>query len=323
MSEKHRGVPERVLRAGAAATASPGLLTAVRAADSASMPDPARGQLWRASWDDAAQLVLVLRATATGTAVVVPVTVDPPASDESSVVVDAALTVLGHEATFWGGLAKDVPFLVFDLLIGIVAPMIVGAAEHIAANGGQEMLPEGLSAGTRVESLFDSAAGIRAEIADTLERFRQAAWVTQELPAGKSLPELLKGRDDVPALMRQIADALGLKAPEVISIMKGTRPVTPEHAPIIARITSLTEQQVLSAALPLPDGLIRELDRPKWRKALKAQRPPSGSETAARLKVAYGTLALAARQTGTASADSWPQRIRQYLATHPPDRGGQ
>jgi hypothetical protein len=51
--------------------------------------------------------------------------------------------------------------------------------------------------------------------------------------------------------------------------------------------------------------------------------PDHDSETAARLKVAYGTLALAARQTGVASADSWPQRIHQYLATHPPGRHAQ
>lgn len=321
MSENHRVVPEHVLRAGATATVSPRLLAAAHSADSAvSMPDPARGQLWRALWDDATQLVLVLRVTAAGTAVVIPVTVDPPASDEFSVVADAAVTVLGHEATFWGGLAADIPFLVFDVLIGSVAQVIVEAAVHVATNGGQEMLPEGLTTGTRVESPFDPAAGIRAELSDALERLREAAWATQAPPAGESLPELLKGRDDVPALMREIADALDLKPPEVIKILKGVRPVTPEHARTVARITGLTEQQVLSAVSPLPAGLIRELDRPKWRKALRSHRSPDGSETAARLKVAYGTLALAARQTGMTSADSWPERVRQYLATHPPDR---
>ena len=319
MSEKHHGVPERVLRAGAAAAVSPGLLAAVHSAESASsVPDPARGQLWRASWDDETQLVLVLRVTGIGTAVVVPATMDPPTSDESSVVVDPALTVLGHALTVWAGLATEVPFLVFDLMIGAVAPVVVEAAENVPAGGEKRMLPEGVRAGTRVESPFDSAAEIRAELSDVLERLHNAAWVTQTLPAGRPLPELLKGRTDIPALMSEIAEALCLKPPEVIGILKGTRPVIPEHARAVARITGLTEQQVLSSASPLPAVLIRELDRPKWRKALKAQRSPGGSEIAARLKVAYGTLALAARQTGTASADSWPQRIRQYLATHPP-----
>jgi DNA-binding transcriptional regulator YdaS (Cro superfamily) len=324
MTDEHRGVPEHVLRAGAAAAASPGLLAAIQAADrAASMPDPSRGQLWRASWDDVTQLVIVLRVTAVGSATVVPVTVDPPASDEASVVADAALTLLGHEATLWGGFAADIPFLVFDVLLGVVAPTIVAAAERAAVGEGSDELPEGLRAGSHVESPFDPAAQVRAELSDALDLLRHAAWATPSAPAGKPLPELLKGRNDVPALLRKIAETLGLKPPEVMSIMKGARPVLPDQAPVFARITGLTEQEVLSAAPPLPDDLILELDRPKWRKALTARRASAGSEGAARRSVAYGALALAARQTGASSADPWPERIRQYLATHPTGGNGQ
>lgn len=323
MSEKHRGVPEHVLRAGAAAAVSAGLLSAIRSAESATMPDPARGQLWRAMWDDTTQLVLVLQVTSTRTARVAPVTTDPPASHESSVVVDASLTVLGHTATLWGGLATEVPFLVFDLLIGAVAPMAVEAAEQMAADGRRDKLPDGMNAGTPVESPFDRSAEVRAELSDVLERLRSAAWAPQPLQSGKPIRELLKGRRDVPALMKELTEALGLKPPEVISLLLGTRPIAPMHAPVIAQITGLPEWQVLSATDPLPTGLVSELDRPQWRKALRARRKPGESETAARLTVAYGTLALAARQTGPASANSWPQRIRQYLATHPPDGRGQ
>jgi hypothetical protein len=321
MSDQYRRVPERVRRAGAAAAASPGLIKAVRSAENtAIVHDPARGQLWRALWDDVAQLVLVLRLADTGTAVVAPVTTDPPACDESSVVVSADLTMLGHTATLWGGLAMEVPFLVFDLLVGDLAPAVVDAAEHVAVGGGAETLPEGVSAGTPVVSPFDPAAEVRAELSDTLERLRGAAWAPQALGSGKSLRELLRGRSDVPALMEELTRALGLGLPDVLSILMGKRPVTPEQAPAIARVTGLAEEQVLSAVSPLPAGLVSELDRPRWRKALRAQRRSGESETAARLTVAYGTLALAARQTGPASAPCWPQRIRQYLATHPPGR---
>jgi hypothetical protein len=323
MTDEHRGVPEHVLRAGAAAAASPGLLAAIDAADrTASMPDPSRGQLWRASWEGVTQLVVVLRVTTAGTATVVPVTVDPPASDEASVVADAALTVLGHEATLWGGLAADIPFLVFDVPLGIVAPTIVAAAERAAVGGERDELPEGLRAGSRVESPFGPAAQVRAELSDALDLLRHATWVTPSASAGKPLPELLKGRNDVPALLREIAETLGLKPPEVMSIMKGARPVLPDQVPVFARIAGLTEQEVLSAA-PLPDGLILELGRPRWRKALTARRASAGSEGAARRSVAYGALALAARQTGASSADPWPERIRQYLATHPARGNGQ
>ncbi len=321
MSDQHRRVPEHVKRAGAAAAASPSLVKAIRSAgNTAVVDDPARGQLWRASWDDVAQLVLVLRIIGTGTAVVAPVTTDPPACDESSVVVSADLTMLGHTATLWGGLAMEVPFLVFDLLLGDLAPTVVDAVEHVAADGGAEMLPEGVSAGTPVVSPFDPAAEVRAELSDALERLRGAAWAPRALGSGKSLRELLRGRSDVPVLMEELTKALGLGLPDMLSILMGKRPVTPEQAPLVARVTGLTEEEVLSAVSPLPSGLVSELDRPRWRKALRAQRRSGESETAARLTVAYGTLALAARQTGSASVPSWPQRIRQYLATHPPGR---
>lgn len=321
MKDKHHGVPERVLQAGAAAAASPGLLEAVRSAENAAlMLDPARGQLWRASWGDVRQPVLVLRVTETGTAVVAPVSADPPASDESSVVLDPSLTIFGHAVTVWGGLATEIPFLVFDLMIGVVAPTIVTIAEHAAAGEGQEILPEGVRAGAPVESIFDPAAGVRAELSDALERLRDARWAPQALSSGKPLRELLMGRADVAALMRTLAEALGLRPPEVIDLVKGTRPISPADAPAIARITGLTEQAVLSAASPIPASLVRELDRPRWRKELRAQHLGDESEISARLTVAYGALALAARQTGPA-ADPWPQRIRHYLDTHQPDGG--
>lgn len=321
MSDKHRGVPERVLQAGAAAAASPGLLEAVRSAENSTlMPDPVRGQLWRASWEDVRQLVLVLRVTGTGTAVVAPVTADTPANDESAVMLDANLTILGHAVTVWSGLAAEIPLFVFDLVIGAVAPTIVRVAEHAAIGERWENLPEGVSMGTPVESVFDPAAGVQAELSDVLECFRDATWAPDSLPSGKSLRELLMGRADMPALMRELTEALDLKLPEVIDLLKGTRPVDPEHVPAIARTTGLTEQEVLSAASPIPDSLVRELDRPRWRKALRAQRRRDESEASARLTVAYGTLALAARQTGPVAADPWPQRIRHYLDTHQLDR---
>ena len=321
MSDQHRRVPQRVRRAGAAAAASPTLVKAARSAENtAIVHDPARGQLWRALWDDVAQLVLVLRIIGAGTAVVAPVTIDPPACDESTVVVSADQTMLGHTATLWGRLAMEVPFLVFDLLVGELAPTVVDAVEHVAAGGGAEMLPEGVSVGTPVMSPFDPAAEVRAELSDALECLRGAAWAPQALGSGKSLRELLRGRSDVQVLMEELTKALGLGLPDVLSILMGKRPVTPEQAPAVARITGLTEEEVLTAVSPLPAALVSELDRPRWRKALRAQRKPGESETAARLSVAYGTLALAARQTGPASAPSWPQRIRQYLATHPPGR---
>lgn len=319
MSQKHRSVPEHVLRAGAAAAASPGMLAALRSAEAAApLPDPVRGQLWRALWGGAAQIVLVLEVTGTSTASVAPATTDPPGADEHSVVLGAGLTVLGCPVTVWGGLATEIPFFVFDVLVGAVTPAVTAAVED-AAVGGQVTLPDGVSAGAAAEPLFSPVAGVRADLADAMEEFHHAVWVPSAAPDGRPLRELLKGHPAVPALMRELAESLGLKTPEVIELMNGTRPVPPEQVPVIARITGLAERDVQSASAPLPDDLVRELGRPRWRKAIRDRLPRGGLEAPARLTVAYGTLALAARQTGPASADPWPQRVRHYLATRQPD----
>jgi hypothetical protein len=313
MSDQHRRIPKHVLHAGAAAAASSQLTQAVRVAEgAATVPDPARGQLWRAAWDDVTQLVMVIEVSQPGTVTVVPVTTDPPAADDTSVVLDAGMTILGQTATVWGGIAAPVPLVVFDLLIGAVGAAVVNAVEQVAV-GGQTALPTGITVGPPVTSPFDPAAEVCAGLTDNLERLRVAAWAPAQSGSAQTLRDLLGKRLDLDALQA----ALGVGLPAVIGIVMGKRPVTPDQAAAIAAVTGLTAQQVLAAVPPVPAELVHELDHPRWRAALRAHRQPHESEAAARLTVAYGVLALAARQTGPTSAPSWPQRIRQYLATEP------
>ena len=96
----------------------------------------------------------------------------------------------------------------FDLLIGDLSPTVVDAVEHVAVGGRPEMLPRGVSVGTPVVSPFDPAAEVRAELSDTLECLRRAAWAPQALGSGKSLRELLRGRSDVPAVMEEVTKAI-------------------------------------------------------------------------------------------------------------------
>jgi DNA-binding transcriptional regulator YdaS (Cro superfamily) len=320
MSDQHRHVPEHVLRAGAAAAVSRNLLKAVHAAESAAaVSSPARGQLWRVAWDGAAQLVVILEATGPDAAKVAPVTLDPPVADAASVILDATMTVLGQPATVWGGLAHTVPFLVFDLMIGEIDSVVVDAVERVAADGNPGDLPHGMRVGAAVESAFDPIAEIRAELSDEFADLAAAAWAPEiSSEPARPLRELLRERSDMAELMKALAGLLGAGLPDVIDLMKGMRPVTPDQASAIAKMTGLTIGQVLSAASTLPAGLITELDHPRWRKALQARRRPGEPESAARLRTAYGVLALAARQTGAASAPAWRQRIHQFLSIDPP-----
>ena len=188
------------------------------------------------------------------------------------------------------------------------------AVERVAAGHRTGVLPAGVSVGAPVMSAFDQAAEVRAELADNLEFLGQAAWAPQGSgSAPRPLRELLQSPPDLPALK----DALGLGLPAVIDIVMSRRPVTPVQAAAVAAVTGLTAEQVLSAVSPLPAELVSELDRPRWRRALRARRRAGEPEAATRLAVAYGVLALAARQTGAVSTPSWPQRIRQYMAASP------
>jgi len=244
--------------------------------------------------------------------VVAPVTLDTSAADDTSVVLDANVTVLDHPVTVWGGIAAAVPLRVFDLLIGTVAAVVVTAAVTVAA-GRLTVLPAGVRAGATITSPFDPAAEVRAELFDDLERLNGAEWAPPVSGATQTLRDLLGKRLD----LRALKAALRLDLPAVIGIVMGKRPVTQDQAAAVAAVTGLTAQQVLAAVSPLPAELVSELDHPRWRKALRTRRQPHESETAVRVTVAYGVLTLAARQTGQTSAPSWPQCIRQYLATDP------
>jgi hypothetical protein len=206
-------------------------------------------------------------------------------------------------------MAAPVPLAVFDLLVGAVAAAVVDAVDRVAA-GRPADLP-GVTAGSRVTSPFEPAAEVRAELSDDLGRLGAAAWAPERPRFTQTLREVLGQHPDLSALRA----VLGLELPAVIDIVMGKRPVTPNQAASIAAVTDLTAQQVLAAVPPLPAELVSELDHPRWRRALRGRRRPRESEAAVRLTVAYGVLALAARQTGQVSAPSWPQRIRQYLAT--------
>src|SRR5258707_2125914 len=140
------------------------------------MPDPARGQLWRSCWEDITQLVLVLRVSQAGIAVVAPVTTDPPAADDTSAVLGPDLTVLEQPATVWGGLAVGVPLVVFDLAISDIAATVVDAVERVAAGPRTRVLPAGVSVGAPVMAAFDPAPEGPARLAGNPEIPRPAPW---------------------------------------------------------------------------------------------------------------------------------------------------
>ncbi|MFB9905367.1 hypothetical protein [Allokutzneria oryzae] len=267
------------------------------------------GQLWRARWDEDRALVLVL-SVEDRDVIAAPVTLDPPAEDDLCLVVDGARTVFGVPATLWAGLTGPIPIRVLDRPVDAWEQDVV----HWAATAvptPSDVVPPGTRRGTAVTSALEPAADVRAELEDTLERLRLAPALPVVKPgdAPITLASLL-GKGPKIELLRS---ALGLPQHEVMKLLSGTRPLTPDLAAVVAAETGLSTEDVTKAVLALPHELVAEVEHPRWRPTWTELAERDGTDEAtARLTASYGTFALAGRQTGGATPD-WHRRLRQFL----------
>ncbi|MBE8524107.1 hypothetical protein ILP97_42645 [Amycolatopsis sp. H6(2020)] len=274
--------------------------------------DPARGQLWRASWDDTSLLVLLLEV-GNSEVNVVPLTIDPSAEDERSFVLAPEASALGVAATAWIGLRGTLPTRVLDVIVDQLGFDVVAALDRAEARPDDERGPL-LRRGEPIRSEFDAAAEVRAEIADDLEFLRSvpALPVRKDGQRTRPLAEVLKGHVDLPALKSALRP-FGLTQSDVMGVLRGTKPITFEQIPVIAETTGLPVEVVSEAVQPLPPDLAAEAERPRYRQAWRElATQDSVDETTARLNGAYGAFALAARQTG-AGSPRWAERLDQYI----------
>lgn len=276
--------------------------------------DPAQaelepGQVWRARWDEVSVLVLVLDVDAREVNTV-PVTIDPPGEDETSVVVDGSRTVFGVETTVWAGLVSCVPLRVLERVVDAWDDDIVGC---IAARvqGLQAPAAAGVREGRSIRSVLEPDAEVRAVLADDLDYLRHAPGLPIEesgRPSG-NLASLLGDRLDLKAL----CSALEMPQPEVMKLLRGKVPLPPDRIDAIASATGLPAEQIARTVRPLPADLVSAVEHPRWRSVwVRRARRLEVSEVQARLSGSYGAFALAARQTGGGAAD-WDARLRQFL----------
>ncbi|MFI5796864.1 hypothetical protein [Streptomyces sp. NPDC051677] len=267
------------------------------------------GQVWRARWEEASLLVLVL-AIADREVNAVPVTIDPPGEDAASLVVDGARTAFGVESTVWAGLAGPVPLRVLDRVVDLWEPDLVAWAAEMA-DGGAPSVPAGARQGTVPASVFDASEEVRAELEDELDALRAAPGLPEAKGTEKvvSLGALLNGLPDLPVL----GAALGVPQPEVMRILRGSVPLKPGQVEAVASATGLSVDAVAKTVRPLPAALVAAAEHPRWRETwIRRAKRLGVSEGEARLSGGYGTLALAARETGGAEPD-WEGRLRQFL----------
>ncbi|MGW0582227.1 hypothetical protein ACWD25_41285 [Streptomyces sp. NPDC002920] len=285
--------------------------------------DPAQvelttGQVWRARWDEVSMLVLVLDVDDLEVSAV-PVTIDPPGEDETSVVVDGSRTAFGVDTTVWAGLVCCVPMRVLERVVDTWDDDIVGCTTARAQDRPGPVVA-GLREGQPIRSALEPAAEVRAGLADDLEYLQRAPGLPiQESgrPAG-SLASLLGDRLDLGALCA----ALQLPQPEVMRLLRGKTPLSLDQVDTVASATGLPAEQITRTIRPLPADLVQAVEHPRWRSVwVRRARRLGVSETQARLSGGYGTFALAARQTGGGAAD-WDARLRQFLRSEDGVEGG-
>jgi hypothetical protein len=276
--------------------------------------DPAQaeletGQVWRARWEEVSMLVLVLDVAAREVSAV-PVTIDPPGEDESSVVVDGSRTAFGVDATVWAGLVSWVPVRVLERVVDAWDDDIVGCTAA-RTQGQPAPAAAGVRAGQSVRSALEPDAEVQAGLTDDLEYLQQApALPVQESgQPGGNLASLLGDRLDLKAL----CSALKMPQPEVMKLLRGKIPLPPDQIDAVASATGLPAGQIARTIRPLPADLVYAVEHPRWRSVwVRRARRLGVSEAQARLSGGYGTFALAARETGGGVAD-WDARLRQFL----------
>lgn len=276
--------------------------------------DPAQveletGQVWRARWDEVSMLVLVLDVDDLEVGAV-PVTIDPPGEDETSMVVDGSRTAFGVDATVWAGLVCCVPMRVLERVVDAWDDDIVGCTTARTQDR-PGPVAAGVREGQAIRSALEPAAEVRAGLTDDLEYLQHAPGlpVQESGRPAESLASLLGDRLELGAL----CTALQLPQPEVMKLLRGKTPLSPDQVDTVASATGLPAEQIARTVRPLPADLVHAVEHPRWRSVwVRRARRLGVSETQARLTGGYSTFALAARQTGGGTAD-WDSRLRQFL----------
>jgi len=284
------------LQTAAAASAIPKLaLLAHSNADT--LPSP--GQLWRVRWEDTVELVIVLAATDT-TVSAAPVTEDVDYADDESVVLPAAACPLEVDMVAWLGLARNLPNRVLDRTFGAASQtwcdVALGGRGTTAEHGDELVLDS------------DLRHQYRAQLKDNLVRLAEARWVPE---GAGGLDAILSTNALGP---RELVAILQVEVPAAVSLVRGQMPVTAEQADLLADHVRLPPEDIL-AANPAPPGPVCALvDLPRHRPQIDRLAAQRGiTDTEAHRVAAYGSWAVAARQTGVLNDSVWEHRLQQYF----------
>lgn len=249
--------------------------------------DPAAGDVWRATWDDIAQLVIVLAVDEDSDTVKVAAVGELDAADDESIPIDEQ--VLGWPAAALLAVQATIPIRTLDMLHGDSVPL---EAQDVAEP---------------VVSATDLRALEHATFHENLAHLAEATWVPTH--ATGSLTEQLRAMWPKPS---QLALALDIGNTEARELIQGTRAPTPTESALLAALGVEA-----SRVAPPPVNAIWAIDRPQFRQRWRDLARTSGVSEADYRWTAYtdGQFALAARRTGagTSSRETWLGKISEVL----------
>lgn len=251
-------------------------------------PAPEAGQLWRVRWDDQAGVVLVLSA-GSGQLHIAPVSFDE-LPDETGAEAPASTNSLGLPLAIWRSDEGVIPTRVLDYKLGEL-----------------DEDPDSLAPGSVNWGPTDPRTLTRAQLQDLIESLERATWAPST-SSDFDLTSALRSADP-----RAIQDVLG-ETSRVAALRRGQVDLTAGEVERLSQLLNVPAADLLAATTPpLPEALVAEMDQPTVRSMvdrLAARR--TASEAEMRRSVAYGVLALAARDNDRRDT-RWEGRIRAYL----------
>ena len=257
------------------------------------------GAVWRARWDDVALLVLLVGTPTATTVTAMPVTFDDTGADAETLLVTAPVA-RGVPLTVWRTLRRDLPLAVLDRPVDELAPAVVawtagGPAPDDARLGGP-MLPA-----------VAPRSAVRADLVDDLDVLIAAVPAltsgSPRLTAAETRKRVSPSDEQFAALM----DRLGVGLPAVLDLVDGKRQPDQGEAAALLDIVGVAPE-----VAPPPAGLVIEMYHPRWKvTVLDLAHRRDLDEVAARMAMANGVFALAARQTGEQTPD-WRERLARW-----------
>jgi len=278
--------------------------TPIRAHDG--YDDVRAGQLREAIWNQREATVLIVDVDDARAEVIVnPVSLEPGVADANTVLLEGELSPLRGGVAIWPNINATMSFVVLD---DVVAELPNDTLSTLPARDtqGARRLRHGES--PRFGSMPLPGSGAERAINELFDSIDELASVRPHRPSTSEAQKQTK----FPLGLAALIDTLGITQAAAMAVIKGQRALSSDQAEAVARVANVPIEDVLAAAQPLPDDLVRELMEPRWRSTIR-NLAHAGDEDEAREELGRRAFALAARGKGS-GRELWRQRIQAVLA---------